>query len=150
MPNVNRLLEIARSQIGVSEVPPDSNNTKYGEWWGWNGVPWCGIFVSYCYYQAGVELPKIGFSKPGFAGCQSAVSYWRKAGKIVKDPKPGDIVFFDFNGDGRHDHTGIFEKHLSPSMFSSIEGNTGIGNDSNGGKVMQRKRMYRTAIFVRP
>lgn len=145
-----RLLDIARKEIGAKEDPPDSNRTKYGEWFGWNGVPWCGVFVSWCYYMAGLNLPKIGFSKPGFAGCQTAVAHWRKAGKVVTIPKPGDIVFFDWNGDGRYDHTGIFEKHISDTHFSSIEGNTSITNDSNGGEVMRRRRPYRKALFVRP
>ena len=145
-----RLLDIARKEIGTTEEPPDSNRTKYGAWFGLDGQPWCGMFVSWCYYMAGLDLPKIGFTKPGFAGCQSAVKYFKEHGKIVKDPRPGDIVFYDFNGDGRSEHTGIFEKGITTAMFYAIEGNTSFGNDSNGGKVMQRRRMYRKAIFVRP
>ena len=147
---MSAVVDIARKQIGTVEDPPDSNRTKYGEWFGLNGVPWCGIFVSWCYYSAGVDLPRIGFSKPGFAGCQTAVAYWRKAGKVVSIPKAGDIVFFDWNGDGRYDHTGIFVRHLIDTHFESIEGNTSINNNSNGGTVMLRRRAYRRAIFVRP
>ena len=33
-------LEIAVSQIGYCESPPDSNKTKYGRWYGMDGVPW--------------------------------------------------------------------------------------------------------------
>lgn len=147
---MSRIVDIARKEVGTSESPVNSNRTKYGEWFGWNGQPWCGMFVSWCYYMAGVELPKIGFSKPGFAGCQSAVAYWTKAGKITTKPKPGDIVFYDFNGDGRYDHTGIFVRHLNDSQFEAIEGNTSIQNQANGGQVMVRKRNYRRAIFVHP
>ncbi len=145
-----RLLDIARKEIGTTEDPPDSNQTKYNAWFGLPSQPWCGMFVSWCYYQAGIDLPKIGFTKPGFAGCQSAVKYFKEYGKIVPVPKAGDIVFYDFNGDGRSEHTGIFEKPINGTMFFAIEGNTSIGNDSNGGQVMQRRRMYRKAIFVRP
>jgi hypothetical protein len=147
---MSKVLDIARKEIGTTEDPPDSNRTKYGEWFLLNSVPWCGIFVSWCFYRAGLDLPKIGFSKPGFAGCQSAVAYFKAHGKIVNIPKPGDIVFYDFNGDGRYDHTGLFEGHLSTTMFAAIEGNTSVSNDSNGGQVMRRKRLYRKAIFVRP
>ena len=146
---MSRLLDIARKEIGTTEDPPDSNKTKYGEWFGVPGA-WCGMFVSWCYYMAGIDLPKIGWAKPGFASCQQAVNYFRKAKKIVSAPKEGDIVFYDWTGDGRSDHTGIFVRRLSDTMFEAIEGNTSIANDSNGGKVMVRKRPYRRALFVRP
>lgn len=69
---MNRIVEIASAEIGQKEQPENSNETKYGEWFGLNGVAWCGIFVSWVYAMAGRQLPKIGFTK-GFAGCQTAV-----------------------------------------------------------------------------
>lgn len=144
------IIEVAKNEIGVTESPKNSNKTKYGKAFGLDGHPWCGMFVSWCYDQAGVPLPKIGFSKPGFAGCQTAVAYFKKAGKITTKPVPGDIVFFDWNSDGRYDHTGIFVKDNGDGTFDTIEGNTAVGNDSNGGKVMARNRSYSTAIFVHP
>lgn len=144
------IVEVAKNEIGVTESPKNSNKTKYGKWFGYDGVAWCGMFVSWCYDQAGVVLPKIGFSKPGFAGCQTAVAYFKKVGKITTKPVAGDIVFFDWNSDGRYDHTGIFVKDNGDGTFDTIEGNTAIGNDSNGGKVMARNRSYSTAIFVHP
>lgn len=140
-------LEIALKEIGYSEEPDNSNLTKYGEWFGLNGVAWCGIFVSWCFAQAGKQLPKVGFNK-GFAGCQTAVKYFKENKMITDSPVPGDIVFFDWNSDGRYDHTGIFEKRDDANYFYSVEGNTSITNDSNGGMVMRRRRKYRQAIFV--
>ena len=146
---MNRIVEIASAEIGQKEQPENSNETKYGEWFGLNGVAWCGIFVSWVYAMAGRQLPKIGFTK-GFAGCQTAVKYFRDNGLITKNPVDGDIVFFDWNNDGRYDHTGIFVSGLDNQYFQTIEGNTAIGNDSNGGEVMKRSRKYRQAIFVHP
>jgi len=145
---MSKIIDIARNEIGVTESPKNSNKTKYGKWFGYDGVAWCGMFVSWCYDQAGVVMPKIGFSKPGFAGCQTAVAYFKKNGKITTNPVAGDIVFFDWNADGRYDHTGLFVKDNADGSFQTIEGNTAIGNDSNGGKVMERTRSYSTAIFV--
>lgn len=150
MTNGQKIVEISKNEIGISESPKNSNKTKYGKSFGLDGHPWCGMFVSWCYDQAGVPLPKIGFSKSGFAGCQTAVAYFKKAGKITTKPVPGDIVFFDWNSDGRYDHTGIFVKDNGDGTFDTIEGNTAVGNDSNGGKVMARNRSYSTAIFVHP
>lgn len=144
------VIDVAKNEIGTIESPKNSNKTKYGKWFGYDGVAWCGMFVSWCYDQAGVVLPKIGFSKPGFAGCQTAVAYFKKAGKITTKPVSGDITFYDWNSDGRYDHTGLFEKDNGDGTFDAIEGNTAIGNDSNGGKVMRRTRSYSTAIFVHP
>jgi cell wall-associated NlpC family hydrolase len=147
---MSKIVDIARKEIGVTENPVNSNKTKYGKWFGWDGVPWCGMFVSWVYDRAGVVLPKIGFSKPGFAGCQTAVAYWTKAKKLTDKPQAGDIVFFDFNGDGRYDHTGIYVREINATTFESIEGNTSMANQANGGTVMLRTRKRKNALFVRP
>lgn len=146
---MSKIVEIAKAEIGTAEEPKDSNITKYSKWFGLNGVPWCGIFVSWCYAMRGKPLPNIGFKK-GFAGCQTAVKYFKDNDRIVTKPNPGDIVFFDWNGDKRYDHTGIFEKWIEEGKsFYAIEGNTAIGNDSNGGEVMQRKRSVKGVLFVK-
>lgn len=144
---MNEIVRIAEKEIGQGEKPLNSNKTKYGKWFGFDGVAWCAMFVSWCYAQAGFPLPKIGFSK-GYAGCQTAVAYFKKNKMIVESPKEGDIVFFDWNGDGRYDHTGIFVKWLDDKTFETIEGNTAVGNDSNGGMVMRRKRNKKNVLFV--
>jgi len=149
----SKVLAIALKEVGTTENPPDSNRTKYSDWFGLSGVPWCAIFVSWCYYMAGLGdlLRGLGYQK-GFAGTQSALYEFKKRGCIIpaSEAIPGDIVFFDWQLDGRPDHVGIFKCKISDTVFESIEGNTAIGNDSNGGEVMVRRRNYRVAIFVRP
>lgn len=144
---MSKIVEIAIAEIGTVEIPPNSNKTKYGKWFGFDGVAWCAMFVSWCYFQAGKPLPKIGYSK-GFAGCQTGHAYFKKMGWITETPVSGDIVLYDWNGDGRYDHTGIFEAWITNISFTAIEGNTAVGNDSNGGKVMRRERNKSKAIFV--
>ena len=144
---MNEIIRIAEKEIGTGEKPLNSNKTKYGKWFGFDGVAWCGMFVSWCYTQAGFPLPKIGFTK-GFAGCQTAVAYFKKNDQITTEPTAGDIVFFDWNADGRYDHTGLFVKWIDENFFETIEGNTSVANDSNGGNVMVRKRNKKNAIFV--
>ena len=145
-----KVTEIAVKEIGQTESPKNSNNSKYNKWFGLPSLPWCGMFVSWVYFHAGKPLGNIGFSN-GFAGCQTAVAYFKKNKKITTTPIEGDIVFFDWNKDGRYDHTGIFVKWIDENHFESIEGNTAVGNDSNGGKVMRRTdRNKKFAIFVHP
>lgn len=145
----DKIIEIAKSQIGYKEEPANSNKTKYGKWFNLDGVMWCAIFVSWVFNEARIPLPQIGF-KHGYAGCQTGFAYWVKQKMITITPQPGDIVLFDWNGDKRYDHTGIFEKDNGDGFtFTAIEGNTAIGNNSNGGEVMRRtKRKYDQAVFV--
>jgi hypothetical protein len=145
------IIELALVEVGYTESPADSNETKYGAWFGFDGVAWCGMFVSWVFHHAGFPLGNIGFLK-GFAGCQTAVAFFKKNGQIVTDPQTGDIAFFDWNGDGRYDHVGIFRKGLDNKglRFECLEGNTSVSNQSNGGQVMSRSRSYKNVIFARP
>jgi hypothetical protein len=139
---------VKNAQVEIGYVEKSGNETKYGEWFGLNGTPWCGIFVSWVYATAGYMLPKIGWMK-GYAGCQYAYEYFKKVGWITSSPSPGDIVLYDFNGDGRYDHTGIFCMwNKQVGKFTAIEGNTSVGNNTNGGMVMKRIRSDKRAVFV--
>lgn len=144
-----RVVECASAEIGYSESPHNSNMTKYGEWFGFNGVAWCGIFVSWVYAQAQTPLPNIGFTK-GFAGCITAMKYFIQSSQITFEPKPGDLVFFDWNKDGLWDHVGIFVRWLDDGRdnFETIEGNTSSTNQSNGGQVQRRERSARSNYTV--
>jgi hypothetical protein len=150
-----RLIQVALKEVGTKESPPDSNKVKYNDWvYNRDGVqgsqyPWCAAFVSWCFNEAGIPLPRIDVVK-GYVGCNFAVNNAAKWGKIVSEPKSGDIVFFDWNGDGKFDHTGIFVKDLTNGLFQSIEGNTSPANDSNGGEVMVRQRKFKNVVFIRP
>jgi hypothetical protein len=53
--------------------------------------------------------------------------------------QPGDIPLYNWDG-GVPDHTGIVASVMHGGVFEAIEGNTAIGNDSNGGEVMRRRR----------
>lgn len=148
MRNSEKILQIAGREIGYFETPANSNRTKYGKWFGMDGVKWCAIFISYVYAKAGNPIKGFGFTN-GFAGTQTMLYLAKQKGLIVKDPIPGDIVLYDFNEDGRPDHCGIFEAHKRTDYFFAIEGNTSTGNNTNGGYVMRRSRAYKTAIFIR-
>ncbi len=142
MTTPENVLKVARHYIGVKENPANSNRQMFGEWYGTNGVAWCAIFVSYCFYKAGMPLSSIPptSNKKGFAYCPYGVKYFQDQKKFDKNPKVGDIVFFDWQGDGTSDHVGIVEKVLGNNQVGTIEGNTSYNNNSNGGEVMRRKR----------
>lgn len=69
----------------------------------------------------------------------------------VKDPKAGDLVFFNFNKDSRVEHIGIVEFVNADGTINSIEGNTSTSNDANGGQVMRRiRKRSQIDCFIRP
>jgi hypothetical protein len=145
-----KALAEAIKHIGVIEDPPESNRTMFGEWFGANGVAWCNIFVSYCFKQGAGYVITDGFRDgrgagvfPG-KGCAyvPTTEAWLRAtgmwlGRIA--PDAGDIAIYNWDG-GEADHIGIVSRDLGNGNFEAIEGNTGEGNDSNGGAVMRRVR----------
>ena len=135
------IIDIASSQNGIKESPSASNKTKYGVWYGLNGQKWCAIFVSWVYNEAGSPLGFIETSK-GYQSCQGGYNFWKSKGQLTAEPQAGDIALFDWDGNGHCDHTGIFEswKDAAKTVFFSWEGNTAVGNNSDGGMVMRRER----------
>ena len=148
-----RLIEVATNEIGVVEEP--INKVKYNDWiyqkpTSGKSYAWCGAFVSWVFNEAGLNLGKIDLSR-GFVGCPFAVKNIHKWGKLVTVPTEGCVVFYDWDGNGVFDHTGIFVKDLGKGLFEAIEGNTSFKDNSNGGQVMRRSdRKYKHAIFVKP
>jgi hypothetical protein len=147
-------LELARGELGYSESPAGSNLNKFGKWYGMDGQPWCAMFCTWAY-----EVASDGRS-PGFAkGSRYAyVPYIvsdargnRGGLRTVGEPEPGDLVCYDWDWNGEHDHVGLFEKWIGPREFNAIEGNTSTSSNSNGGQVMRRARATgaQGTIFVR-
>lgn len=141
------VIKFAQEEIGTREDPPNSNRTRYGVWYGLDGVKWCAIFVSWVYHHSGHPLGKIDRVN-GFQLCQAGYRFWRRHNLLTNRPESGDIVLFDWNGDGIAQHVGLFESWNgnSKDMFYCIEGNTALGNDSDGGSVMRRRRSVRSVM----
>lgn len=78
---------------------------------------------------------------------------WCEANKlIVKDPQPGDLVFFKYKTNNRRtNHIGIVFSVNSSTSFKTIEGNTSVNSDDNGGSVMLRNRTNQNVVaYARP
>ena len=142
---VNDVLTIAKGELGYKESPANSNKTKFGAWYGLDGQPWCVMFVQWCFAQVGVSLPV------KTASCTALMNAAKTAGMWVTSGfKPGDVVIYDWGGDRVPDHCGIVES-VSGTTVTAIEGNTAVGNDSDGGEVMRRSRTTSQIIgAVRP
>ena len=131
---------VAKSQIGytqsgrnyeVDDAGGKHGYTRYGAWYGYPYSEWCAMFASFCLHYAGVEQADVPYA----AGCV----YWterledaglyKSAGEY--EPKTGDLVFFDTDGDGASDHVGIVTE-LRGETMETVEGNV-------GGEVVERR-----------
>lgn len=75
----------------------------------------------------------------------------KKMNRSWKDRKKGDIVQFDFNGNGTSDHIGIVVSVNKDGTITTVEGNTGSGSDTNGGQVQKQTRNRdQVNYFIRP
>lgn len=145
MATVKELLDIARGELGTKESPAGSNKVKYASWYGLNGQPWCVMFVMWVFSQAGVDLPVKTASCTALMNAAKAYNMW-----VMSGYQPGDVVIYDWGGDKVPDHCGIVESAGAATVIA-IEGNTAIGNNSDGGEVMRRSRAtYQILGAIRP
>lgn len=144
-----KILEIARKEIGTKENPAGSNKVKYNtEYYGsavaGSAYPWCVVFVWWVFRHAGASALFYGGKKT--ASCTVLNTYHSGQGQAVSgNYRPGDIIFFNFNGGTSTDHVGICES-WDGTNITTIDGNTGTGNEANGGAVMRRQRDKRCIV----
>ena len=112
------IVEVAASQVG------NVGGRPYWSWYGFNDrVEWCACFVSWCANQCGYIREGI---IPKFAGVDTGIEWFRDRHQWQKrgyQPKPGDIIFFDWEGNGYGSHVGIVEFSDETYVYT-IEGNT--------------------------
>ena len=142
-----KVIEIAKKYVGVTEYPPNSNNVVFNTSFYGREVsgnyPWCCAFIWYIHNEAGVDIKKT-------ASCAELGAWFKNNGKFkTSAPKVGDIVFFKFSGSSRWtNHVGIVVE-VGNGYIKTIEGNTSSdekGSQSNGGMVAERKRKLNSTI----
>jgi len=139
------LIEIARKEVGTIEGPKD-NETKYGAFTKANFLAWCGSYVMWCANQAGVKIPNTVSTVAGAAAFKKMSTWFDADGGQA--PLPGDILYFDFPGDGvdRISHVGICVSDNGDGTVKTLEGNTSSsvkGSQRNGGEVCEQVRAYK-------
>lgn len=136
-----KILDIARDQLGIKENPPNSNRCKfntayYGQEVSGSAYPWCAVFVWWCFRESGASELFYGGKKT--ASCSTLLGF-HKAQAVRGNYLPGDIIFFNFDGKKNTQHVGICEG-WDGRYITTIDGNTAPTNEANGGAVMRRKR----------
>lgn len=100
---------------------------------------WCGDFVMWVFKQRGLKAPP--------ARSVPALMTWaRKNNKLVSNPRPGDLVTFDWNGDGTADHVEMVRRRVKGGV-ATIGGNTS-GNKA-ASQVAAKNRTSNILGYVR-
>ena len=149
--SAERVIEIARGELGYTENPPGSNRTKYGAASGLQGQPWCVCFLWWCFREAGESSAFFGGGKT--ASCGTLLRWYQEQGQTVpvSEVQPGDVVILNFHGTNATEHCG-YVTGVDSIYISTIEGNTSIaGSQSNGGIVCEKTRYpYQIVGVCRP
>jgi hypothetical protein len=140
------VLDLARADLGYVESPRGSNRTKFGRWYGMDGVAWCAMAVSYWFYHAGLPLPAT--TKKGFSYTPAGAAWFMDNDRWLRNTSskvlPGDVVFFYWPNMRRIAHVGIVERLAEDGSVVTIEGNTDAAGGRTGGQVMRRVRSRAT------
>ena len=106
------IIGVALTQVGYSEGY--NGYTKYGDWYGYPYLDWCGMFVSWCAKEADIPnsiLNRTGLADPDCFGLSYVDGYYYT-------PIKGDLFFKkDFS------HVGLVY-YTDGDYFYTIEGNT--------------------------
>ena len=148
MTAIDRLISVARGEVGVTESPPGSNRTKYGKAYGWDGVPWCVELQWWIFHTAGLSYAFFGGAKT--ASCGTLLRWYKEQGQTVpvSEVQRGDIVILDFHGAGDTEHCGLVEA-VDGIYITTIEGNTSeAGSQSNGDRVCRKTRFPSQIVGV--
>lgn len=119
-PNNDAIIGIATMQLGNVGGQP------FWSWYGFNGrVEWCATFISWCGNQMGnITNGKV----PKFSYCPDGVQWFKNhnqwAAGRYQEPVAGDIIFFDWGGDGVSDHVGFVVGNDGVNVYT-IVGNSG-------------------------
>jgi hypothetical protein len=118
-----RMVNIARGELGVTESPPGSNNSpriaQYRSATAGNPGPgpWCAYFVSWVAKQAGAP---IGDNGSGYGAVDAVRAWGQRTGRAMPNtetPKPGDLILFN-------QHIGLVESVDPNGTIHTIEGNS--------------------------
>ena len=111
------IIDVALSQVGQVGGQP------YWSWYGFSSrVEWCACFASWCMNQVGHG--EVRYSSCNYGGVPyfQGIGWWANGG--FTDLAAGDVIFFDWQGDGIVDHTGLVIGTDGAYVYT-VEGNSG-------------------------
>lgn len=155
MATAKQIIAKAESYIGTKESPAYSNNVIFNtDYYGHpvNGAsyPWCVTFVWDIFRMCGAS--DLFYDGRKTAYCPAVLAWGRENGLIVTDGREGDLILFDWDNTNPNDadHIGFIKAKSADGYYITIEGNTSITDNSNGGEVMERRRSSCIRAIIRP
>jgi hypothetical protein len=117
-------LQVAETQVGVTEQPPGSNDGpqiaqyRTATQGAYAGAPWCAYFVSWCAAEAGAP---IGSQGQGLGSVAEITDWARSTGRLTQTPAPGELILFGT------EHVGIVKSVNPDGSLTTVEGNASDG-----------------------
>ena len=131
-----RILNIARSQLGVREATGNNDGARVEVYLKViklpKGNPWCAAFVSWAFLTVGFKEPRTAWSPALFPMARSTLK-----------PKPADVLGIYSTRLKRIAHAGLVERRHD-NWIISIEGNTNESGSREGDGVYRKWRLIRT------
>ena len=135
------IIALAKTQLGVTEEPPGSNNVIYNTVYYGHPVsgaeyPWCVVFIGWLFRELGASNLFCGGNAT--ASCDYVRNWAMQNNQWITDNyQPGDLVLFDWNSDGKLDHIGLVIE-VNGNALTTIEGNVSekVGQCTRSGITM--------------
>ena len=146
---------ITEAEKYVGYTAPFQQADMFSQTIGQPGIPWAGAFLD-------VVIKRAGLVCASHVLTASILARYMSENRVYKNPRPGDIVFFEPSSDSStipfgQPHVGLvtdvehFTKH---GMFQCIEGQTdpGLpkGNSAKNGVYRRTRYVYEVLAFARP
>lgn len=122
--SVTNILNVARKEIGTNTGKKYWDATFNGRWTYSNGTstPWCACFVNWCHIASNQAGKLSGLGNKAY--CPSYVNWSKNRGTWGTQPRPGDMILFNWSGGSIAQHIGFVES-VNGRTITTIEGNTG-------------------------
>lgn len=135
-----RVTQTAIKEVGVREETGKNDGPRVEEYLRLVGLkkpePYCAAFVSWVYAKAGYEKPRSGWSPDLFP-----------SSRLARSALPGDVLGIYFSAMKRIAHVGIVIKQ-SGDYVTSVEGNTNVAGNREGGGVYLKVRHIKTIYQI--
>lgn len=154
MATAKQIIDKALSYLGTYDGGNSNvifNTDYYGKAVSGSAYPWCCAFLWDIFRMCGASDIFNGGEKTAY--CPTVLNWGKKNGLTVNkaNGQYGDIVLFDWNGDGIADHIGLIISNNADGSYTTVEGNTANSNYSNGGWVLKMQRYQWQIIgIIRP
>lgn len=147
---VSKVLETAQAWLGYTQTA--GGRSEFGERVGHDGRIWSGSFIDVVFHDSGLVIPSCVHTGQGLAE-------FIRDGRVVKEPRPGDIMFMTVTGENLFGmpHIGLVldtSRWKTDGLVQTIEACVSSGLPKSDGAVRGVFKRVRSQhdllVFCRP